>query len=133
MRRLFAVLAGVNLHLLFIQFDTVLLEHRHIALLIDRSRIEQRGLDLVSELLIEGTEPIGAALLLPVQPLIALMRPLDDARALSCHHSVIDLGDLEMQMVTPKRFTCFVVVIDHGDVVMRMTAHTVDMRDDQDV
>ena len=128
-----AVLARLDRVLLGDELDALLLEHCSVGTFVLTARVCQRLLDLVSELPIELGDVLSFALVLPERPLIHAHRPLDDIELPLPEESVVDLRKLVMLVGESVRLTRLVVVVEHEDVVVRMTTTAVDMSDHERV
>lgn len=115
------------------QLDALLPEHVLVGLHVLAARIGQRLLDLVPELSIELADAFALALLLPERTLVHVHRPLDDVQAPLAEELVVTLAQSVVHVRQRQRSTRLVVVVEHEDVVVRVTAGPVNVRHDERV
>lgn len=115
------------------ELDALLLEHCCVGTFVLTARVCQRLLDLVSELSIELGDVLAFALVLPERPLIHAHRPLDDIELPLSEELVVALAQSVVHVRQRQRLARLVVVVEHEDVVVRMTTTAVDVSDHESV
>lgn len=115
------------------ELDALLLEHCPVGTFVLTARVCQRLLDLVSELSIELGDVLAFALVLPERALVHVHRPLDDIQAPLAEELVVALAQSVVHVRQRQRLIRLVVVVEHEDVVVRMTTTAVDVSDYESV
>lgn len=110
------------------QLDALLPEHRLVGGLILTACIEQGFLDLVSELLIELPEVVALTTCLPHRVLVDARRALHHGQAVLLKELVVAVTEVVVHVRQREGLPRLVVVVEDEDVVVRMTANTIDMR-----
>lgn len=129
-----AVGAGLDRVNLLVQVDALLRQHPPVAGKVDRATVSQRLLNLVAELSVELRDGLALTPVLPQRALIHVARTaLGHAQPVVAHQLVVLLGHVPVHVVALERAAGDVVVVDDRDVVVRVTARTIDVRDHQHV